>query len=316
MNDGDTALVVGDQTLVEVAERNMQGIVPLFYNMATANPEIVDSHSVYEGLANAYAGGNIGMISNDITKIWNNANPNLDVVKLLCMESNFTIDYAKTLYKPTRPKKAKKKILEYTKHKVPHFFIYAKKKKRHQVEKVNKSTVNRLKRMIPNPRINFTMSNVGEFDYKMLMRDKDIEIDIDNEIIKKYNELDLKRHFLIDSTDEKYRNIKNIYDEIKDDLLRINPDEIEVADILIEYLYLHKNTSYKATLWECFGDVIVENLKRNIAQPLDDGWIMCEICGERVTYYNNRKYCDKCYKEKQREWEKKSKDKSRKVARS
>lgn len=91
-NDGDTSLVVGDKTFVEVAERNMQGIVPLYYNMATAKPEKIDYHSVYEGLANAYAGGNIGMISNDITKIWNNKNPNLDVVKLLCMESNFTID--------------------------------------------------------------------------------------------------------------------------------------------------------------------------------------------------------------------------------
>lgn len=91
-NDGDTALVVGDQTFVEVAERNMQDIVPLYYEMATAGVGLVNRDNIYDGLANAYTGGNIGMISNDITKIWNNANPNLDVVKLLCMENNFVID--------------------------------------------------------------------------------------------------------------------------------------------------------------------------------------------------------------------------------
>ena len=30
---------------------------------------------------------------------------------------------------------------------------------------------------------------------------------------------------------------------------------------------------------------------------------MCEACGKRVEWYNNRKYCDECYKEKQKEWD-------------
>lgn len=293
-NDGDTSLVIGDQTLVNVAKRNMKDIVPLYYNMATSSPEKIDSNSIYEGLANAYVGGNIGMISNDITKIWNNSSPNLDVIKLLCMESNFTIDYAKTLYKPTRPKKIKDVILKYTKHKVPHFFMYAKDKSKHQVEPVNKSTVNRLKKVIPNPRINFTMSNVGDFDYKMLMKNKDTEIDLKCEVIKRYKELDLGRFFMIDISDEKYDNIRKVHQHIKDELLKINSNIYEVTDILIKYLYEHKDSSYKTTLWECFGDIIIENLKQNITQPLDDGWIMCEVCGKRVTYYNNRKYCDEC----------------------
>ena len=97
--------------------------------------------------------------------------------------------YAKTLYKPTRPKKIKKKILEYTQHKVPHFFVYAKDKSKHQVEKINKSTVNKLQRIIPNPRIKFENTNVGEFDYKMLMRNKDIYVDLQNTIIKSYEEI-------------------------------------------------------------------------------------------------------------------------------
>ena len=31
-----------------------------------------------------------------------------------------------------------------------------------------------------------------------------------------------------------------------------------------------------------------------IKRPLDDGRIMCEVCGKRIEYYNNRKYCSEC----------------------
>ena len=62
------------------------------------------------------------------------------------MENNFTIDYAKTLYKPKRPNNINKTISKYTTSKVPHFFIYAKDKTRKQVEKRNNSIVNRLEK--------------------------------------------------------------------------------------------------------------------------------------------------------------------------
>lgn len=100
--DGDKSLVVADKTLVQVAERNMQGIVPLYYNMKKAAPRILDNASIYAGLSSAFTGSNIGMYSNNITKIWNHpvfvngtdeerANALL-AIKLLCMENNFKID--------------------------------------------------------------------------------------------------------------------------------------------------------------------------------------------------------------------------------
>lgn len=92
-NDGDKSLVVADQTLVNAAKRNMEGIVPLYYEMAKAEPRQVTQEAIYESMIAAYVGGNIGVISNDITKIYNTPGDiNLDVVKLLCMENNFTID--------------------------------------------------------------------------------------------------------------------------------------------------------------------------------------------------------------------------------
>lgn len=49
--------------------------------------------NIYSSMILAFTGGNIGAISNQITKIWNSGTvDNLDAVKLLCLENNFTID--------------------------------------------------------------------------------------------------------------------------------------------------------------------------------------------------------------------------------
>lgn len=295
--DGDKSLVCADDIFVKVAERNMKDIVPLYYNMRKAEAEKITSQNIFNGLKAAYTGGNIGMISNDITKIWNSENVNLDVIKLLCLENNFTIDYAKTLYKPERPKNKKSLITNYTKLKTPHFFIYAKDKTKDKVEKNNNSVVNRLEKMIPNPRINFKATNLGKFDYRMLMNDKNIKLD--KNIIEKYTELDLKKPFLINKIeDEKTSNTVFLYEDIKNKLLEVNNDIKYITDVLVKYLYNEKKSSYKTTLWECFGDVIVENLKNNITFKLNEGVILCEVCGKRIEdLMNNRKYCKECAKE-------------------
>ncbi|HHX69720.1 MAG TPA: hypothetical protein GX708_16950, partial [Gallicola sp.] len=262
--DGDTSLVVASKDFIEIAERNMQDIVPLYYEMKTAKKELINNNTIYNGLISAYKGGNIGMISNDITKVWNSKNVDLDVIKLLCMESNFTIDYAKTLYKPKRPPELNKRIRQYTKNKVPHFFIYAKNKSKKQVEERNNSTVNMLRSIIPNKNIDFKSIGLNNFDYKMLMDDSDVDITTDNaiKIIDKYVELDLKKYFIINKDEDDNDKIKNIlymYKIIREDILKVNTNVNYVTDVLIEYLYGYKESNFKTTLWSSFGDVIVEN---------------------------------------------------------
>ncbi|MCD3232654.1 hypothetical protein [Clostridium botulinum] len=294
--DGDKSLVCAEPLLVEVAKRNMKGIVPLYYNMRKAEPTIINSQSIYNGLKSAYTGGNIGEISNNISKIWNSDNADINVIKLLCMENNFTIDFAKTLYKPQRPKKMKKIINQYTKLKVPHFFIYAKDKDNSKVETINNSVVNRLEKTIPNPRISFKNTQLGKFDYNMLMHNKKVKMD--KKIIDKYTELDLKKPFLIGKNkDGKVDNVVFLYQDIKNQLLEVYNDEVYITDVLIKYLYGDKKAKFKTTLWECFGNIIVENLKLNIKNKLK-GTIQCEKCGKRIKVSNNRiKYCAKCAKE-------------------
>ena len=92
VNDGDKSLVCAEHTLIEVAERNMAGIVPLYYDMHKAPPQEISLAGIYDGMTAAYSGGNIGPISNNITKIWNSKRPDTDVIKWLCYKTNETID--------------------------------------------------------------------------------------------------------------------------------------------------------------------------------------------------------------------------------
>jgi len=93
--DGDKALVIQDQTLTACAKRNMKDIRPLAYELRKAKGGLLTPENLYEGMACAYTGGNIGPISNNITKVWNSGTitqEQLNVVKWLCLYNNAVID--------------------------------------------------------------------------------------------------------------------------------------------------------------------------------------------------------------------------------
>jgi hypothetical protein len=83
------------------------------------------------------------------------------------MENNFTIDYAKTLFKPVRPDIINAQIMAITSQKLPQLFVYAKDKEVEQTEPINNSVVNQLEALVPNKRLDF--KDMGYFDYRMLM---------------------------------------------------------------------------------------------------------------------------------------------------
>lgn len=300
-NDGDCSLVISDSNFIDIAERNMKNIVPLYYKMAKAGGWIINNKIIYEGLKTAYTGGNIGMISNDITKIWNSGeidDNKLKAIKLLCMENNFTIDYAKTLYKPERPKEIKKLITSYTKAKVPCFFIYAKDKKKEEVELINESVANRISKMIKNPRVKINISGVDKFDYKLLKNNK--VFSEDNKIIELYEKLDLKKFSLMNNKKD-IENYTYVYQDIRKQILQLNSDVYYVGDVLIDYLYKTKKAKNKTTLWESFGDILLENLKVNTKIK----YMYCNKCGDLLEQtVNNQRYCSICAKEIQKEQKK------------
>ncbi|KYD05302.1 hypothetical protein [Bacillus atrophaeus] len=301
-NDGDKALIISDELIVSIAKRNMENIVPLYYEMSVAQKQEINSKNIYDSLTLAY-GVNIGEYSNNITKIWNSGNVNLDVIKWLCMENNFTIDFAKTLFMPTRPQHVDETIKNYIKDKVPYFFINAKDKEENNVEKLNDSTVNRLETIIPSDRINFR-SVAGRFDYQLLLKNKNARLD--ESIIKEYTRLDRNKKWLMNSDEEMKPGQKlYVYKIIKDRLLKVHNNEQYIVDVLVKHLYM-KKSKFKATLWECFGDVMLSNLKVSLK-----GMKRCECSLLFKPTSNRQKFCEKCFKEKLKETWRENKRKQR-----
>lgn len=271
----------------------MKNIVPLFYDMRKAEPSVINNNAIYNGMVSAYSGGNIGTISNNISKIWNSGNPNLDVIKLLCCENNFTIDYAKTLYKPERTGEADKLIKQFTKKKVPHFFIYAKDKATNQVEQQNDSVINRLKNIIPQYKFRFRAKNLEKFDYRQLMFDKKLEIGThEQEIVDRYLEL-IKDIKLYVRNEDDSNNYHYIYKTLRRKMREVEQDERYITDVLVKYLFDIKNAASKIVFWNCYGYIVYDNLVSNLGTTTT----LCIKCGKRFTKKTNRQvYCDECKK--------------------
>lgn len=193
-------------------------------------------------------------------------------------------------------------INSYTNQRLPHFFKYAKDKKDGQIIGANDSFINKLERMIPNPRINFKRLGIGDVDYRKLMHNQNIEFDlsfgrngkiIENEtdpLIVAYCNFDRKYYLAIDSSlssnkvnvNESYARTKlkhrRIRDEIRDELSKFGYSDKEIVDVLVKYLY-GNNRNNKSALWLCYGDIIYRNLVDNNMKKMTKD-VQCIDCGE------------------------------------
>lgn len=219
------------------------------------------------------------------------------------------------------------KIAAFTKEKLPHFFKYAKGKGDSQIVERNKSFVNKLDDMIPNPKINSRKLGLGEIDYRLMMSNPDIEFDIafndkgrlikeeTDPLIVKYCEFDREYYFTVDaaiSNDDgqqsndrfakKVMKYRQMSDKIKSELSQFGYSDSEIADILVKFLYGIKNSKNKTVLWMCYGDYIVENLER-IFKPQTKA-VQCVDCGEwfEVNVFDSATCrCSNCSAEHKRE---------------
>lgn len=229
---------------------------------------------------------------------------------------------------PERPKEIHDKISKYTLNKLPAFFKYAKDKSDEQVDDINNSIVNRLDSIIPNPRINTRKLGLKPIDYTKLVSNPDIECrvsfdkngkinkELTDPMIIKYCELNQKYHYKIDAnslsslhgeslTNSQLKHdvlYKKIANEIKTELSKFGYSNSEVSDILVKFLYHVKPSKYKEALWFCYGEEIVNNLKKNFKPKTK--FIQCVDCGEWFeTDIKNKRTCrcDNCSIEHKRE---------------
>jgi hypothetical protein len=329
-NDGDRLLIHNNKTIIKCAKQfqSKYGMIPNYYDMPKANPEIITNTSLFEGIVNAYHHGNIGTPSNEITKVWATLNPQsdkaeiekaIDIVSLRCVDVNFTIDYAKTLYKPEISKQISNKYKEFSGKKVPHFFVYAKNKKARQVEDVGQCNIDRISYVVKNNRIVFK-DLLGKYSYKMLMNDPDVDYKTDKaeEILALYRELEnanLRKlshvDFTILNNYEKKRALLQIeFDTNKQRKMFvdiINEPKEYIADVLIKLLQDDIN---KDTLWRLFGEVIYNNLEKNLKNTK-----ICQDCNSRFEYIHKQgkppMFCESCASKRETEMSKKRMKKHR-----
>lgn len=305
--DGDKTLIVQDKTLINVAKRNQMGAVPLYYNMRKAGKELVTSESRYKGLSVAFTGGNIGVVSNNISKIKNSSeirNPEtkqeaMDCLKYLCMVNNEVIDFAKTLYKSTPPNNIKEIISKYTNKKLPAFFVYAKNKDISQVEETNDCIVNRIFSLYPENKFKLSFEDKRRFDYRMLMNNPDIKID--EEVLRAYSEVvstaKLKRGR------EEESNIVAIGDIIAA-MQKFEYAQYEICDMLIRDMFkehtVFKNDRRKEFFFRVYGDIIYENIQAN---KFKYGYV-CVDCGAEINKTRGKQCrCAECQKKHRRKTE-------------
>ena len=317
--DGDKALVVADPEFIRIAERNMKDIVPLYYHMRKAKPVQLNNQTIYDGLISAFTGGNIGVYSNDIAKIWNsdvfvNGTPDerhkaLNIVKLLCCENNYTIDFAKTLYKPERPAHIHTTIAKYTRTKLPAFFIFAKDKEPEQVAPPNGSFVNRLYDVIPNKPINTRRLKLDPIDYHKLMSNPGTRCS--KEVQELFDQLNRQYRYKLNLLGKETGNVPYVMGELRNRFTAIGYSEETIADMLVQYLYGNEKR-YKELLWFCFGHYLVKNLRSNIGETYNK-YIQCAACGEwiEIPTRSRSTRCAACQCEHRRKLDRQRKQKNK-----
>lgn len=315
-NDGDKLLVHNNKSIIKCAKSFQKkfGMIPNYFDMPKANPTAINNTSLFKGIVMAYHHGNIGTPSNEITKVWMTLNPDstkkdvmdaINVIALRCVDVNFTIDFAKTLYKPDIPKNIINEYKKFSGKKVPNFFIYAKNKKDYQVEKIGNCNIDRISGIARANRIVFK-DLLGKYSYKTLMKNPNIHVDSElvNKIVQLYRDVEsvnLRRisHMdfsALDYDDKKRALLQMEFDSNKQREMFvkfIGEPVTVIVDVLIKEL---RDDVNKDTMWKLFGDIIYSNIVRNL-----NGTKICNCCHNRYTYtsvLDRNIYCDICKAEK------------------
>lgn len=299
--DGDECLTTPDRDFIDLLDRNK---LPLYYEMKKAEPSEVNKQNIFDCLMRSFKNEKIGDISNALTKHLNMAyKVDPDFVRIMTAYNNFCIDNPKSQYMPSLGK-YQDMYCEWMERENPYFFKYAKGKESDKCctnAVINeRSNVNRISKYIEkNTRSNKNniwreSINGKEFDPKHFM-DFDIKVDRSSETYKKL----LDEMILLKANDnEKFREkIRKKVDASNDDkklgydvyyfycnskIQNIIKEHYSIAERIgyrrkaatylvdIEYFQEENKESSKDILWNCFGDILYENLLYNLKQKPDE----------------------------------------------
>lgn len=282
--DGDHALITPNKTLIECVptDKNI-----LYYEGFDADKPQITKEAIYKALVASMDNSNIGDISNAMTKNYNNAQIDDTFNKVMCCYNNLTIDFPKTQQNISLGE-YEETYNELINQKPPYFFQYAKDKKRDNCKKISDSNCDRICAYIRKETANkkYKWKSDDKFNVAMLL-DNRIKVDIKSE---EYNDLknlmfDLKRKersltFRInneieqldksDAMREKISKYDVFYTMCDKMILCIfDGDRKRATAYLTDFEYLQRENcdSGKNILWNCYGDIILENIKANVGNP-------------------------------------------------
>lgn len=296
--DGDEILLTPNKTLIECVPGDKH---ILYYKSFDAVKSPVIKEAIYKALVASMDNSNIGDISNVMTKNYNNKNTDDDFNKIMCCLNNLTIDFPKTQHNISLGL-YEDKFNQLKSEKAPYFFMFAKNKKKSCCKELSISNCDRICKYIHKNTANkrYTWKTEEKFNVGMLC-DANIKVDVKS---AEYTELsnlmlDLKRkeqtlQFQIDNEikqmnesdaiRERISKYDVFYDLCEKVILRIfNGNRMVAAENLIDFEYLQRENcdAGKNILWNCFGDIILSNIKNNAKNP--------DVIGTRKMHYESRK---------------------------
>lgn len=166
------------------------------------------------------------------------------------------------------------------------------------MEPHNDSVVNRLEYIIKTPNLRFSAESLGKFDYRMLMCNPDTDITAEDQpLLELYYKLS-KSVSLRMAADDTKNNFNFVYRRVRSQLMEIDPNIYHLTDVLVKQLFHVRRAQRKTLFWECFGDIVLENLRENV----DQNTIMCAKCGARILpSHRSQIYCPGCARAMERE---------------
>ena len=284
--DGDEMLITSSQELISLVDRDKPA---LYYDMEKADAEQITDEVLFECLVSSFDNSIIGNISNALTKLYSvNDEPNYELIRILTAYNNWMIDYPKT-QKAMDLKQFAEEYQAWTdnkKHKLPHYFIYAKDKSETSVApSYTNCNVDRVCQYIESAikKTTYKIFDSEEVINPEIFKDKDIEVVRTSKEYLDLVELLGELHYKAQNIQRKTKRVKNKLTEnksideniLKTDLhyylcreviLNIFGDERKAASYLVdaEYHQHEFKNGNKKLIWNCFGDVIVENIKKNL----------------------------------------------------
>ena len=293
--DGDEMLLTPDKSFIDLVDKSK---LPLYYEMKKSDPSEVNKKNIFDCLMRSFKNEKIGDISNAITKHINLAyEVDIGFIRFMTAYNNFCIDNPKSQYMPFLGQ-YQGIYNEWLEREYPYFFKYAKDKKSDKCcydKEINeRSNVNRISKYIQK----HTRGNKNNIWIKPIEGKKfnpryfentEIEIERSSDVYKALR--DKLSELKINDTEKFRERLRKKYNASKNDkklaydvyyfychsvLQKIVKENYNVKErigyrrktalylIDIEYYQEENINSDKSILWNCFGDILYENLIYNL----------------------------------------------------